>query len=212
MHNVAVLEKGWIGGGNTGRNTTIVRSNYLWTEASLLYEKSHAALGGAEPGPELQRHVQPARRLQPRPYAAGHARHRAAGQREPAERHRCRSRQRRSRSRKQFRSSTPHPARATRYSAHRCNVAPALRATMRSRGASRAPPMLAVWTSSSSARLPGIIRDGGRVTGVETTRGTDRCAESRRRRGRPRERARRRWPACDCRSRAIRCRRSSPSR
>jgi sarcosine oxidase subunit beta len=40
MHNVAVLEKGWIGGGNTGRNTTIVRSNYLWREASLLYEKS----------------------------------------------------------------------------------------------------------------------------------------------------------------------------
>ena len=38
--NVAVVEKGWIGGGNTGRNTTIVRSNYLWTEASLLYEKS----------------------------------------------------------------------------------------------------------------------------------------------------------------------------
>ncbi|MDH5344719.1 MAG: FAD-dependent oxidoreductase, partial [Gammaproteobacteria bacterium] len=40
MKNVAVLEKGWIGGGNTGRNTTIVRSNYLWTEAALLYEKS----------------------------------------------------------------------------------------------------------------------------------------------------------------------------
>ena len=40
MRNVAVLEKGWIGGGNTGRNTTIVRSNYLWTESSLLYEKS----------------------------------------------------------------------------------------------------------------------------------------------------------------------------
>src|SRR5690606_17787887 len=30
--NVAVLEKGWLGGGNTGRNTTIVRSNYLWDE------------------------------------------------------------------------------------------------------------------------------------------------------------------------------------
>ena len=40
MTNVAVLEKGWIGGGNTGRNTTIVRSNYLWTEAALLYEKA----------------------------------------------------------------------------------------------------------------------------------------------------------------------------
>ncbi len=40
LKNIAVLEKGWIGGGNTGRNTTIVRSNYLWTESSLLYEKS----------------------------------------------------------------------------------------------------------------------------------------------------------------------------
>ena len=30
--NVAVLEKGWLGGGNTGRNTTIIRSNYLWDE------------------------------------------------------------------------------------------------------------------------------------------------------------------------------------
>ena len=38
--NVAVLEKSWIGSGNTGRNTTIVRSNYLWEEATLLYEKS----------------------------------------------------------------------------------------------------------------------------------------------------------------------------
>lgn len=36
--NVAVLEKGWIGGGNTGRNTTIVRSNYLWDESAALYE------------------------------------------------------------------------------------------------------------------------------------------------------------------------------
>ena len=40
VRSIAVLEKGWIGGGNTGRNTTIVRSNYLWTEAALLYEKS----------------------------------------------------------------------------------------------------------------------------------------------------------------------------
>lgn len=40
MTNIAVVEKGWIGGGNTGRNTTIVRSNYLWDEAALLYEKS----------------------------------------------------------------------------------------------------------------------------------------------------------------------------
>ena len=40
IKNIAVLEKGWLGGGNTGRNTTIVRSNYLWDEAAHLYEKS----------------------------------------------------------------------------------------------------------------------------------------------------------------------------
>jgi sarcosine oxidase subunit beta len=38
--NVAVLERGWLGGGNTGRNTTIVRSNYLWDESAHLYEHS----------------------------------------------------------------------------------------------------------------------------------------------------------------------------
>ena len=32
--NVAVLEKGWLGGGNTGRNTTIIRSNYLCDESA----------------------------------------------------------------------------------------------------------------------------------------------------------------------------------
>jgi sarcosine oxidase subunit beta len=38
--NVAVLEKSWLGGGATGRNTEIVRSNYLWDESARLYEKS----------------------------------------------------------------------------------------------------------------------------------------------------------------------------
>ncbi len=38
--NVAVLEKGWIGGGNTGRNTTIVRSNYFYPASAAFYEKS----------------------------------------------------------------------------------------------------------------------------------------------------------------------------
>ncbi|WP_027858220.1 sarcosine oxidase subunit beta family protein [Marinobacterium jannaschii] len=36
--NIAVIEKGYLGGGNTARNTTIVRSNYLWDEAAHLYE------------------------------------------------------------------------------------------------------------------------------------------------------------------------------
>jgi sarcosine oxidase subunit beta len=38
MRNVAVVEKGWLGGGNTGRNTTIIRSNYLWEESEAIYE------------------------------------------------------------------------------------------------------------------------------------------------------------------------------
>lgn len=38
LTNIALLEKGWLGGGNTGRNTTIVRSNYLWDETTALYE------------------------------------------------------------------------------------------------------------------------------------------------------------------------------
>ena len=38
VKDVAVVEKGWLGGGNTGRNTTIVRSNYLRDEAAQLYE------------------------------------------------------------------------------------------------------------------------------------------------------------------------------
>ncbi|HDR8949464.1 TPA: FAD-dependent oxidoreductase, partial [Burkholderia vietnamiensis] len=40
VRNIAVIEKGWIGGGNTARNTTIVRSNYLWDESAALYEKA----------------------------------------------------------------------------------------------------------------------------------------------------------------------------
>jgi sarcosine oxidase subunit beta len=38
--NVAVLEKGWLGGGNTGRNTTIIRSNYLQDPSAAIYEKA----------------------------------------------------------------------------------------------------------------------------------------------------------------------------
>jgi len=38
LTNIAVLDKGWLGGGNTGRNTTIVRSNYLWEESEALYD------------------------------------------------------------------------------------------------------------------------------------------------------------------------------
>jgi len=40
ISRVAVLEKGWLGGGNTGRNTTIIRSNYLQDCSAAIYEKA----------------------------------------------------------------------------------------------------------------------------------------------------------------------------
>jgi sarcosine oxidase, subunit beta len=40
--NVAIIEKGWLGGGNTGRNTTIIRSNYLQDESAAIYEKARS--------------------------------------------------------------------------------------------------------------------------------------------------------------------------
>ena len=73
--NVCVLEAGWIGGGNTGRNTTIVRSNYLYPrecEAVRLFGASSMSswLGRAQ----LQHHVQPARRPDPGALEARHGR------------------------------------------------------------------------------------------------------------------------------------------
>lgn len=38
IKNIAILEKGWIGGGNTGRNTTMVRSDYMFPESAAMYD------------------------------------------------------------------------------------------------------------------------------------------------------------------------------
>jgi sarcosine oxidase, subunit beta len=38
LTNIAVLERGWLGGGNTGRNTTVIRSNYLHPASAALYD------------------------------------------------------------------------------------------------------------------------------------------------------------------------------
>ena len=40
MRNIAILERGWLAGGNMARNTAIIRSNYLWDESSGIYEQS----------------------------------------------------------------------------------------------------------------------------------------------------------------------------
>ena len=48
LTNVAVLEKGWLAGGNMARNTTIIRSNYLWDESAGIYEHSLRLWEGLE--------------------------------------------------------------------------------------------------------------------------------------------------------------------
>jgi sarcosine oxidase, subunit beta len=40
IRNVAVLDRGWLAGGNMARNTAIIRSNYLWDESAAFYEHS----------------------------------------------------------------------------------------------------------------------------------------------------------------------------
>ena len=40
IRNVAVLEKSWLGGGNSGRNTQVSRSNYFYPESGAFYERS----------------------------------------------------------------------------------------------------------------------------------------------------------------------------
>ncbi|GIU98251.1 MAG: sarcosine oxidase subunit beta [Actinomycetota bacterium] len=46
--DVCVVEKGWLGGGNMARNTTIIRSNYLWDESAAIYEHALRLWEGLE--------------------------------------------------------------------------------------------------------------------------------------------------------------------
>ncbi len=40
VKNIAVLDKGWLGGGNTGRNTQVTRSNYFWPQSAAFFDHS----------------------------------------------------------------------------------------------------------------------------------------------------------------------------
>lgn len=40
VKRIAAIERGWLGGGNTGRNTTAIRSNYYCPESTALYDLS----------------------------------------------------------------------------------------------------------------------------------------------------------------------------
>jgi len=169
--NVAVLEKGWLGGGNTGRNTTIIRSNYLWDESAAIYDKSLALYEGlsqelnfslmvSQRGViNLAHHLHDMRELARRVAAI---KHNGVDSEilTPAE----------------IKAMVPilNVSPGARY--------PVLGASLQRRGGTARHDAVA-WGLARAAdargidiiqncEVTGILRDGGRVTGVETTRGS----------------------------------------
>ena len=172
--NVAVLEKSWIGSGNAGRNTTIIRSNYLLPGNIPFYEWSMKLWEGLEQ--DLNYNAMVSQRGVLNLYHSDVAarRLRAARQRHAAARRRCRAARPRRRCARSCRISIS-TTRAFRSRAACCSGAAARRAMTRWCGATRAAPTGAASTSCRTARSPASASSNGRVTGVETTRGVIRA-------------------------------------
>ncbi len=212
--NVAVVEKGWIGGGNTGRNTTIIRSNYLFDESARLYDHALQACGS-----DLSQVLNYNVMYSPRGVMMlAHTVHdvqvlQAARARQPLQRRRQRVARARRGEGASARRSTSSPTSATR-----CIGASLQRRGGTARhdavawGYARAADALGV-DIVENCEVTGIRRDAsGAVEALETSRGPIRMPTRRRvRRGQHQRRAAA-WPACACRSRVFRCRRSSRSR
>ena len=169
--NVAVLERGWLAGGNMARNTTIIRSNYLWDESAAIYEHALKLWEGLAGRARLRRLLLPARRAQPRPHPPGRARLRAARRGQPAQR-----RRRRVGRPAAGQGAVPDHQHRRRHPlpGHGRHLPAAGRHRQARLGRVGATPAgRASWgsTSSRTARSPASVIDGGRVTGVQTTRG-----------------------------------------
>ena len=207
--NVAVLEKGWIGSGNAGRNTTIIRSNYLLPGNIAVLRMVDEAVGGAGAGPQLQRDGQPARRAQPLSLRRAARRLRPARQRHAAARRRRRAARPRA-GRARCCPISTSTMRAFRSRAACCSGAAARRATTRWSGAMRARADQRGVDIVQNCEVTGIRIEDGRVVGVETTRGLHPRRQGRARGRRQLLARRRHGRACGCRSRATCCRPSSP--
>ena len=169
--DVAVVEKGWLGGGNTGRNTTIVRSNYLRDEAAQLYEFALKRWEGLSRELNFNVMFSPRGVLNLGHTPAGHARHRAARQRQSLERHRRRG----ARPGRGAGQGAAAELLAERALPGAWRVLAAARrggaATTPWPGASRAPPIPWAWTSLQNTEVGGIRIADGAAKGVETNRG-----------------------------------------
>ena len=149
--NVAVLEKGYIGSGNAGRNTTIIRSNYLLPGNEPFYEWSMKLWEGLEQDFNYNAMVSQRGVLNLYHSDAQRDAYRAARQRDAAARRRRRTARPRGRARAWCRSSIS-TMRASRSRAGCCSGAAAPRGTTRWSGAMRAAPTCAASTSSRTAR------------------------------------------------------------
>ena len=150
--DVAVIERGYLGGGNTGRNTTIVRSNYLRDASTRLYDFALELWSGLSRELNFNVMFSAPRGAQPGTHAAGHAGHRTPRQRQPAQRRR----RRRTDDRRGTGTRSPHELRtedpATRSSARPGSPVAASRATTRSPGATPARRMPSAWTSCNAPK------------------------------------------------------------
>ena len=151
--NVAVVEKGWLGSGNIGRNTTIIRSNYMLPGNEPFYEFSMKLWEGLEQDFNYNAHGQPAFDPQPVPFRSAARCLRAPRQRDdpwPAPmpnwptRRSCGA---------NCRSSTSI-TRVSRSRVASTSAAAARCATTRWPGDMRAAPTAAVLISSRTARSP----------------------------------------------------------
>ncbi len=166
------VEKGWIGGGNTGRNTTIIRSNYLFDESAALYD--HAVKLWEGLSQDLNYNVM----FSPRGVMMlAHTVHDIQVFKRHVHANRCNGVDNewldaRGRRRRSARRSTSKPTSAIPCSAPRCSGAAERRATTRSPGAMRARPTRSASTSSRTAksRASGATPPA-RVEALETTRG-----------------------------------------
>ncbi|HLQ84936.1 MAG TPA: sarcosine oxidase subunit beta family protein [Salinisphaeraceae bacterium] len=169
--NVAVLEKGWLGGGNVARNTTIVRSNYLYDESAQIYEKSLKLWEGLSQ--ELNFNVMFSQRGV---YNLAHTLQDVRDAHRRANANRLNGIDSRFVTPEEIKREVPI-----------INISPDIRypvlgATLQPRGGSARHDGVA-WGYARAAdaagvdiiqncKVTGIIRDGGKVTGVETSKGT----------------------------------------
>ncbi len=208
--NVAVLEKGWLGGGNTGRNTTIIRSNYLQDPSAAIYEKARCLYETMSQ--DLNYNVM----FSPRGVIMlAQTQHEVRGYQRTAHANALQG----------VTTEFIGPERVKEL----CPIMnidgpryPVLGGLWQARGGTARHDAVA-WGYARACsdmgmdiiqqcEVTGVRREGGKVVGVDTTKGADRLRQAGHGRGGPFRRAGARWRGSGCRSKAWPCRRWCQSR